>query len=292
MKKKHPPLTKKTQRMIGETKPPILKGEILNFNYAVEQRYYKEIERLVIQMTKQTKTQIKKLFNQEYVKEFYAADADIASQSRILTNKLENTFNSLFGRKAKAMCEKMVTNADKASSSTLHASLASLSGGLSLPTKTITAEMSTIITASVNENVALIKSIPQQYFTQIKGIVMRSITTGNGLQDIIPELNKYEGVTIRRARNIALDQTRKVYSGLNSGRMKALGITEYEWIHSGGGQHPREDHIAMNGNIYRLDNPPIIDKKTGERGIPSQAINCKCTMRPVITFNEGTENAN
>ncbi|RIQ43658.1 phage head morphogenesis protein, partial [Bordetella avium] len=33
------------------------------------------------------------------------------------------------------------------------------------------------------------------------------------------------------------------------------------------------------------DNPPIIDKTTGERGLPGQLINCKCRMRPVIDFS-------
>ena len=69
--------------------------------------------------------------------------------------------------------------------------------------------------------------------------------------------------------------------------MEKLGLKKFEWLHSGGGHHPRPDHVAMSGNIYSFTSLPIIDSKTGERGIPGQAINCKCVMRPVIEFEQG-----
>ena len=37
----------------------------------------------------------------------------------------------------------------------------------------------------------------------------------------------------------------------------------------------------MNGYVFPIDFPPIIDRKTGERGYPGQLINCKCHMEPV-----------
>ncbi|KAF9396648.1 hypothetical protein CPC16_010967, partial [Podila verticillata] len=63
---------------------------------------------------------------------------------------------------------------------------------------------------------------------------MRSITSGNGLEDLIPFLQAQEGITRRRARNIALDQTRKAYNGFNRARCVGAGVTHGEWIHSGG----------------------------------------------------------
>jgi uncharacterized protein with gpF-like domain len=45
----------------------------------------------------------------------------------------------------------------------------------------------------------------------------------------------------------------------------------------------------MDGNVYSFDDPPIIDKNTGERGIPGQAINCRCFMVPVIEFEDEEE---
>jgi SPP1 gp7 family putative phage head morphogenesis protein len=79
-----------------------------------------------------------------------------------------------------------------------------------------------------------------------------------------------------------------MYNNLNASRMKAIGLNKYEWVHSGGGQRPREFHRdVLNGQIFSLDDPPIIDEQTGERGIPSQLINCRCTMLPLLEFSNG-----
>ena len=125
-----------------------------------------------------------------------------------------------------------------------------------------------------------------QYLGEVQGQVMRSITSGQGLKDLIPYLNTKYDQNIRHARNVAFDQTRKAYSNINAGRMQANGIKSYEWIHSGGGQHPRKLHQQMNGRVYRLDDPPVIDERTQERGIPGRAINCRCTMRPIVSFGD------
>lgn len=73
----------------------------------------------------------------------------------------------------------------------------------------VTDPLKNTLTASLAENVDLIKSIPQQYLSGVQQAVMRSITTGNGLQDLQPYLEKQGGVTERRATLIANDQTRK-----------------------------------------------------------------------------------
>jgi hypothetical protein len=39
---------------------------------------------------------------------------------------------------------------------------------------------------------------------------------------------------------------------------------------------------GLNGYIFPIDKPPVIDRKTGERGYPAQLINCHCFLTPVI----------
>jgi len=87
---------------------------------------------------------------------------------------------------------------------------------------------------------------------------------------------------VRRARMIAHDQTRKAYNNLNRGRMEKLGLKKFKWLHTGGSAHPRKLHQMLNGLVFSFDDPPIIDEKTGERGIPGQAINCRCRMQVVL----------
>lgn len=297
---------------------PMFRGTVLTNNAAVSSRYLRRLQALVAQMTAQTNREIRKLFEGEAASAYFAQDQkgqhaapfpslplgsseqppslgtitwaedarSVGSEARILVNSLQAKFRELFAKRAKALAESMVSDAEKVSASNMHASMQKLSGGLSLKTSGITPQLSNIYKASVAENVALIKSIPQRYMDEVQGAVMRSITTGNGLQDLVPALQKYEGVTHRRAKTIALDQTRKAYNSINRSRMEAIGIKRYEWIHSGGSDKPRQEHIEMSGNIYRFDDPPVIDSKTGERGIPGQLPNCRCTMRPVFDFSD------
>ena len=262
----------------------------MHMNAAVTARSYSKLDALIRQMTNQTKRELEKLFKDDPAyseygqqKTLHSMDEDISSQSRIRINKIKNSFQQLFNSRAKGLAEQMVEQVDKASATAVHGSLKELSGGLSLKTKFATGPMKTAIKAHVTENVSLIKSIPEQYFQRVEGAVMRSITSGNGLQDLVPAIKKYNGMTINRARLIAEDQTRKIYSNLNFERYDKLGITEFEWVHSGGSLHPRPIHEALDGMIFRMDNLPITNEE-GERNIPGVEINCKCISRPVVRF--------
>lgn len=267
----------------------MFRGEVLSYNASQGAKYVAALTGLVAKMMATTKREVLRLFETDAAAAHFAMDATIASAARILTNELAARFNALFAERAKGLATTMVDGADRASKAALHSSLQKLSGGLSLKTSIRSPALENIYKASVVENVGLIKSIAGEYQEKVQGAVMRSITTGNGLQDLVPALEQYEGQTNRRAKNIALDQTRKAYNSINKGRMQALGVDSFMWHHSGGGAHPREDHIAMDGQVYQFDNLPVIDQKTGERGIPGQAINCRCTMSPVFSFNREDE---
>jgi len=265
---------------------PTFRGEVIQHNAAVAVRYVGALSSLTAQMTAQVRREVEKLFKTDAAASHFGEDATIASQSRILMSSLSDRFNALFAKKAKPLAEGMVNDAQRSGKTALHSSLQKLSGGMSLKTSVVDSTLQNIYKASVAENVSLIKSIASEYLQKVEGAVMRSITTGNGLQDLVPALEQYEGQTHRRAKNIALDQTRKVYNSINRGRMEALGVRKFMWHHSGGGAHPRKDHQDMDGQIYSFDKLPVIDPRTGERGIPGQAPNCRCTMSPVFDFSK------
>lgn len=283
-----PLLTRAKAARVQQRRQQIVKGKALNYNAALADRYAARLERLVDEMVRITRREVATMFRTEAAAKFFAADEGVTSKAKVLARTLEARFEQLFGN-ADTVAARMVNDADKLSKSNLYASLKELSGGLSLKTDVMTGPMRQVMEASVANNVGLIKSIPQKYLEGVNNAVMRSITSGNGLQDLVPYLEQQEGVTKRRARTIALDQTRKAYNGLNKGRMQAVGLKKFQWLHSGGGVHPREDHVEMSGNVYSFDDPPVIDKRTGERGLPGQAPNCRCRMIPVIDFGGDEE---
>lgn len=279
-------LTTRKAAWVKQRKPQSVKGTPLNPNAAIEARYYAEMAKLIDRMTAETSRKIMALFKREPAQEYFAQDISVASQARVLTNALKDKFYQIFNLASRPMAERMTDEEDDSSAASLKASLKQLSGGLTLRTDLLTGDLKQVLNATITENVGLIRSIATQYLDGVQGAVMRSITTGNGLADLVPYLKNHDGITLRRARIIARDQTRKAFSNINSERMKKIGITEYEWLHSAGGQKPRKLHVAMSGKIYSLEKPPVIDQKTGQRGKPGDLINCRCRMVPVIRFDE------
>ena len=270
------PLTKKKATW-AKGRAVNLRGNKLAHNASLQEKYQLQLHLLVQQMTMQSQREIHALFKKQNSKDS-AMDSNIGSQARILLNYLENKFTNLFARKAKNLAEHMFKGVDKTSTTNLHSSLKQLSGGLSLKTGIVTKGFEEIATATIAENVSLIKSIPQEYFKQVTGSVMRSITQGAGVSELIPEIQKYDGQTYRRAKNIALDQTRKAYNTINANRLQALGVTHFEWLHSAGSASPRESHMKIDGMIFSFENLEKEQEAAGvpkrDRGLPSIPPNC------------------
>jgi SPP1 gp7 family putative phage head morphogenesis protein len=298
MKKQNPPLTNEKRKWV-ENRSVTLRGKQLNYNVSQQQKYKSSIKVLIKSMVDETKKQILNLFEDDTSKEYFknqkekemiTFDESISSQAKILLNQLSNKFDKLFNVRSKSIATKMINDLDKISKSSLHSSLQQLSGGLSLKTGIVTEGVKNVATAIVAENVSLIKTIPQEYFKNITGSVMRSITTGRGIADLIPEINKYAKTTERKAELMALDQTRKAYNSINKQRMIGLGVKQFEWIHSYGGAQPRQSHIKIDGVVFSFENLEREQASLGvpeaDRGVPGYPINCRCTMNPVIDFSE------
>lgn len=262
-----------------------LRGKRLNYNAALQQKYIRSLKKLVKDMTDGVKKDILKLFHGdladdyfEHQEEVMAMDASFGSRARILMNALMKKYTLLFDKNARILSNKMVDETLKLSEINLKSSLKQLSGGLSLKTGLVPEGMTDVISATIAENVSLIRSIPEEYFKQITGSVMRSITTGRGLADLEPEISKYAGQTERRAKNIALDQTRKAFNSVNKQRMQAIGVKQFEWVHSGSSQRPRDSHIKINGEIFSFDNLYQEQARLGvpesDRGMPSEPPFC------------------
>lgn len=296
MARKKLTLSKERREHLRRHSPKKIKGRPLHYSAAAAERYKYRLDSLILQMTRTTRRNIEHLFKQPTARAYFEAhDASISSQSKILVSEMKRRFQQLFDRRASALAGSMVDDAQRTSAQSLQSSLNALTGGLTIKTSMITPGMRDIMKASIAENVSLIKSIPSQYFTQIEGEVMRSITSGNGLQDLLPAMQKYEGITLRRAQLISRDQTKKVYSNLNASRLKNIGMDKYEWQHSAGDVEPRPLHLEYSGRVFSLSDPPVIQYAKGSlpevRGKPGDLINCTCIMIPIIEFDTGEENA-
>lgn len=146
------------------------------------------------------------------------------------------------------------------------------------------------IRATVHENVSLIRSIPQKYFNDVEGAVMRSVQAGGDLQsltnELMPMIQGYGKKTKKRAILIARDQNNKATAFLTRTRQTEMGVEEAIWLHSHGGKKPRPTHIANNGKRYSVKkgwyDPDAHGKGKGDWIFPGELINCHCVPKSVI----------
>lgn len=135
------------------------------------------------------------------------------------------------------------------------------------------------LSAFIHENVSLIRSIPEKYFTEVEGVVMRSVINNRDLAQLTNDLQHRYSVTRNRAILIARDQNNKATEQINRTRQLDLGIRQGIWVHSAGVNEPRESHVRANGKVFDLDKGLLVD---GEYIFPGEQINCHCTYRPII----------
>lgn len=141
--------------------------------------------------------------------------------------------------------------------------------------------MRDMMAATVVENVSLIKSIPEEFHSQINGMVMRSVIAGRDLSDLSKDLRARYGVTRKRAELISRDQNNKATAAFQRARYMDLGINEAIWLHSAGGKQPRPTHVKNSGKRYDVAKgwyDPAVKKFIH----PGELINCRCVARPVV----------
>lgn len=275
-----------------------LKTKPLNFNVGLQRWYVRELTKLVKDMADEVLEEIKPLYkdNQEQIK--FTTDDSISSQTRIILNALRKKYGDKFHKRGKELAEKMVKKINRYANTTFSRLIKEVfknnetkSKGFLLSGSAITPEKEEVMKALIYNNVNYITSIEERYFTQITGVVMRSIENGLGVSHVEKELQKYYGENKRKARNVALDQTRKAYNSINMRNMQDVGVKKFEWIHSGGSQKPRKYHMenypkGLNHGIFDLDKgAPNEEGKSPSFIYPGQEPYCHCRMAAVIEFD-------
>ena len=108
------------------------------------------------------------------------------------------------------------------------------------------------MTATVAQNVSLIRSIPEQHLKNVEEAVMRSVQTGRDVGGLMSELREVYGVTKRRASLIAR-------SRIERPPQRSCGSDNASWASarlSGDidrRQRARPTHLANNGKRYDVE---------------------------------------
>ena len=248
----------------------------IHSNRGVEARYRKALEGLIKEMSNSAEYWLAAQYRQTppEIAEDALPAAEMATRVREVSRRWIAKFNDM----ADDIAKRFTAGAIKATDNSFQNALKD--AGWAVDFK-MTRAMQDVAKASVVENVALIKSIPQQYFTDVEGIVMRGYSRGRDLQEITAELQSRYGVTKRRAALIARDQSNRLTASTTQARRLELGIKQAEWQHSHAGKEPRKSHVAANGKVFEIEKGCYID---GEWILPGTKINCRCTSRSILPF--------
>ena len=148
----------------------------------------------------------------------------------------------------------------------------------------------------IAKNVSLIKTIPsEEDHNRIVAYILQVFLGNRTREQLVAYLMRIGGVDEERAEMIADDQISKASVRFQVEKWKKQGVKKVKWIHSGE-PNPRIYHMrrwngisgkrngrpnGLNGYIFEIDSPPIINPKTNERGYPGHMINCHCRLEPV-----------
>lgn len=134
--------------------------------------------------------------------------------------------------------------------------------GIEIDTMLSLGDVSETVEAFVARNVALMKDVSAQAQGRISEIVFRNFTEIRPVREVAKELREGVGMSKRRARNIAQDQTSKLSAALDQARQEQAGGEKFKWTHSRK-LHPRKEHQARDGKVYEWTDPAIVDDKPG-----------------------------
>lgn len=255
-------------------------GGPLNPNAGLRVWYRKRLERMIEAMHRSVQKWILAAYraNEPAVAEL-ASDETPSAAIRKVIEKLTGKWLSQFDKGAKELADYFALAANKRTDAALQAILER--AGISIGKFKMTAAQRDVIEAAVQENVGLIKSIPQEYLKNVEGDVMRAVQVGGAAGDLAKKLEKNYGVSMRRAKLISRDQTAKATSVMGRARYLELGIEKAIWRHSSAGKVPRKTHLRNDGKEYSVTEG-WFDPDVGEFIQPGALINCRCTSKPII----------
>jgi SPP1 gp7 family putative phage head morphogenesis protein len=278
-------LSKKREIWAKARKNVIFKGSPLRANEGILDYYVVKNIKAVKLIIKQSDNIIKDLFKGLAKDE--TIPPSLGSQIRIRYNAIDLTdaYDII-----KNSAYRMVSQSKKYSATSMSKSLKELAGSIAIKPSETSGNLNLKIKAKVDSIIDNAKSITDDIVSDTKNTLLNAVANGVDLDTASEQIAKINNRAVSDIEKASNDFGRYVNTAINEDRMKKAGVTKFMWLHSAGGKVPRPLHIdELNGNIYSLDDPPIIDEKTGIRGLPGTIYNCRCVMVPIIEFDEPEE---
>ncbi len=133
-----------------------------------------------------------------------------------------------------------------------------------------------------------IKDFTDEEVVRLRDEVQSHVMTGGRYESIIDSIQRSYGVTQKKAKFLARQETSLLMTKFKESRYTEAGVQEYIWgCVTGTDKHPvRESHKILAGKTYRWDDPPITTapNEPVRRNNPGEDYNCRCFAKPIVRF--------
>lgn len=134
-----------------------------------------------------------------------------------------------------------------------------------------------VVRAQIAQQVDLIKSIPREIKERFQSVLLNNL---NGLskESLEGYIKTIDGISRRRAKTIARDQTQKALNNLIRAKAAQYGGEYYEWQTSKDERVSKGygGHKVLQGRIYKYNDSSAIIDSYGNKGHPGDRVNCRC----------------
>lgn len=124
-----------------------------------------------------------------------------------------------------------------------------------------------ILSAWVKRNASLFSNAVRDHSSRLTQVIAGGIAGGRPVSAIVSGVSKAAGILSRRNANIAVDQSQKLGSQLNTARMQEIGVRTFTWI-SMRDTLVRPLHEDIDGNQYP------VGVGHPQEGMPGDPVNC------------------
>ena len=126
-----------------------------------------------------------------------------------------------------------------------------------------------------------IKTWADKNILELRQKVQTNAFGGRRAADLEKLLMANYGVSKRKAKFLARQETSLLMSKYRETKYLGMGLQRYRWSTSHD-ERVRHDHKELNNNIYSWSDPPVTNLATGARNHPGEDFNCRCLAIPII----------
>lgn len=255
---------------------------------AIENTYnsfLKEMMRFVFKITNEQAKPIKSsFFTQKEKENTVKNDSNEAEEIVIIFNQLKKKYRKKYSDRVLRNEAERIFNQTNEFNRNEQARMLNIQTNSRLGKKTISNEIilsntSRNITATkqvfIENNIKLIKSIPNKFFADLEQDVMRITQKQGRAKELAEQIRKRYNTSKKKADLISRDQISKLNGNLAQQRQEDVGIKKYVWETSQD-ERVRSSHASKQGKVFAWNDPP------SDTGHPGQDYRCRCVAISVL----------